>query len=130
MGSLTSVIAQDDTKKFSIIDYNWEKFMVMPNDMWGQYEWQNAIKTCEESKAYGYDDWFLPDINLLSILYEKRDKIGGFNTNNVFGSGIYWSSTLSNNNTPWFIHFGDGRKSDYGGGVSSLKVRCVRRIAN
>ncbi|MDR3129381.1 MAG: hypothetical protein LBU03_03960 [Tannerellaceae bacterium] len=35
----------------------------------------------------GYDDWYLPDIEQLEVLYERRELIGNFS------EAVYWSSS-------------------------------------
>ncbi len=49
-----------------------------------------AAKLCTDLIQNGYDDWFLPSIDELGLVYEHKDKIGGF-ANEEFW--VYTSST-------------------------------------
>ncbi|MCC5916695.1 MAG: DUF1566 domain-containing protein [Cryomorphaceae bacterium] len=44
-------------------------------------------KTCSQSTAGGYNDWYLPSVEELEAIYQNRSEIG--NLANI----IYWSST-------------------------------------
>ena len=56
---------------------------IAPNDFPNTMNWDDAKITCE---ALG-DGWRLPSKDELKILYENKDKIGGF------ADRVYWSST-------------------------------------
>ena len=60
----------------------------------GKGDWTTADSMCKNSRLGGYKDWRLPTIDELMILYNLRDKIGGFAENNT-----YWSSTIAFENT-------------------------------
>jgi hypothetical protein len=82
-----------------------------------------AAKLCDDLVLNGYNDWFLPSIDELNILYQNRNLIEGFT------GGIYWSSSEFqeyNTNTAWGQNF-----STYGGRIiadknHTYKVRAVR----
>ena len=82
-----------------------------PNDM----NWYDARKACA---ALG-NGWRLPTKDELNILYQNKDKIGGFSSTN------YWSSTEHDNLDAWRQDFDYGfqyftnKNFDYG-------VRAVR----
>ncbi|HRI20476.1 MAG TPA: DUF1566 domain-containing protein [Panacibacter sp.] len=65
-----------------------------------------AALECAKSARGGYSDWFLPSINELSKLYQRRSIIGGFD------GDFYWSSTEiageSSNYAAWVVYFPDG----------------------
>ncbi len=63
-----------------------------------------------------YDDWYLPSLYELDILFRNRGAIGGF-------SGYYyWSSSEYNDNSAWYQNFTNGnRYSD--GGIENDKDR-------
>jgi hypothetical protein len=47
----------------------------------------HARKECNDLIAYDYDDWDLPSIAVLELMYKNKAEIGGF------FDGSYWSST-------------------------------------
>ncbi len=55
-----------------------------------------------KARAYdggGYDDWYLPSLDELTLLYINRVIIGGFSAD------YYWSSTEGGVNSAWSKHF-------------------------
>lgn len=67
-----------------------------------------AAKLCKEYTVTvdgkKYDDWYLPSKLELSLMYVRRNLIGGFSYN------YYWSSTIYQNDVTWFQDFGNGRQ--------------------
>lgn len=61
-----------------------------------------AAASCYQLTMNGYDDWFLPSIFELNLLYLKRGKVGGFTNEN------YWSSSETSVDTAWGMNFSDG----------------------
>jgi len=87
---------------------------IMTEDL-GFNDWYGAVKACADLG----DGWRLPTKDELNILYENKDKIGGF-------ANYYWSSTESDSNTAWFQDFDDGYQG-YGDKASLTSyVRAVR----
>ncbi len=66
-----------------------------PNEM----NWDDANKAC----ALLGDGWRLPTQDELNILYQNKDKIGGFSNNS------FWSFTVYSDNKPGYQYFDDGR---------------------
>lgn len=62
-----------------------------------------AAKLCADLVQNGYDDWYLPSIDELGLIYEYKDLIGGFANEEFL---VYTSSTeghdgcSGNNNSP------------------------------
>jgi len=50
----------------------------------------SAAKFCSEVKINYYDDWYLPSINELNLIFEKRQELGTFSTDYT---SHYWAST-------------------------------------
>lgn len=67
-----------------------------------------AAKLCDNYSVVvdgvKYDDWFLPSKLELSLLYMRRQYVGGFSYN------YYWSSTIHKGDQTWFQDFGNGRQ--------------------
>jgi len=68
-----------------------------------------------------YDDWYLPSIAELQLLYTQKGTVGGFYDANYWSSNEYVTST----GLAWYIYFGGGGVSDVNK-ADSLNVRCVR----
>jgi len=84
-----------------------------------------AAKLCYDLVFNGYDDWYLPSLNELDILYRNRNSIG------MFQNDFYWSSSECFDYwgivTSWSIDFSDnGRQYDYAGRQSTMRVRAIR----
>ncbi len=56
----------------------------------GRMTWNSANESCENLVAYGYEDWYLPDLEEMHAIAEKTNKLD----NDVW----YWTSTEYNNN--------------------------------
>ena len=87
---------------------------VMTEDL-GDMNWDEAKKAC---KNLG-DGWRLPTKDELNLLYENKEKIGGFA--NVF----YWSSTEYDDYGAWGQGFSFGNQY-YGSKSATSFVRAVR----
>jgi hypothetical protein len=74
---------------------------VMTEDL-GEMNWDDAMKACAD---FG-DGWRLPTKDELNILYENKDKIGGFALN------YYWSSTELDFSIAWTQNFSNGGQYD------------------
>ena len=86
---------------------------VMTEDLGVMY-WDDAKKACADLG----DGWRLPTKEELNILYENKDKIGGF-------AGFYWSSSEYDNANAWFQNFYDGNQNFPAKG-NYFYVRAVR----
>jgi hypothetical protein len=64
-------------------------------------DWDDAMKACADLG----DGWRLPTKDELNILYENKDKIGGFANN------FYWSSTEDDSDIAWGQGFNDGTQN-------------------
>ena len=81
---------------------------VMTEDLEGRHTWDDAMKACADLG----DGWRLPTKDELNLLYENKEKIGGF------ADDYYWSSTEGGDNGEWIQDFvsgtqGNGSKDDY-----------------
>lgn len=64
-----------------------------------------AAKVCTDLDLGGYQDWYLPSIDELAILYKTKDQIGGFDTR-----FSYWSSTEASSNSALDLDFSNGEE--------------------
>ena len=99
--------------------------LVVAREDAGLVNWSSAVGMCNNYTLAGFTDWRLPTINELMSIYNNRNSIGNFHSNN-FNSDRYWSSTTSiSSNYAYIVIFSDGSvstewKSD------PCYVRCVR----
>ena len=71
-------------------------------------ESDRAAQLCDALSYGGYNDWFLPSKEELSLLYQQRAVVGGFRT------AYYWSSSESNSYSAWTQDFREGYQyADY-----------------
>ena len=112
-GSDASGDAEEKQVKFSTVKIG--RLEVMTKDL-GKMEWDDAMKACADLG----DGWRLPTKDeLLNILYENKDEIGGFATS------YYWSSTEYDNSSAWGRSFANGNR-DYSYKYYAFYVRAVR----
>tara|TARA_R110002096_G_C14639518_1_gene725464 strand:+ start:1754 stop:2800 length:1047 start_codon:yes stop_codon:yes gene_type:complete len=96
----------------------------------GLMEWWDALSAADSSTSQGYDDWYLPSIDELGLMYNtlgnggSEGNIGGFETSDY---PRYWSSleAISNSNHAWCFGFNNGSTSTFYKD-NSFSVRCVR----
>jgi hypothetical protein len=95
---------------------------VAPATLTGVFSWEEASAMCAKLG----DGWRLPTKDELNVLYQNKDKIGGFIQSRCCQLS-YWSSTEYNSNTAWTQNFingnqnSDGQYKDWG-----YYVRAVR----
>jgi len=77
-----------------------------------------AALACRNYSNNGYNDWFLPSRDELNELYKQRALVG-------ISSGMFWSSSQSNNVDAWLQYFSSGSQAD-GTKSDGTIVRAVR----
>ena len=113
----------------------------VPSECTGDPQGTNALE------GYGYDDWYLPSIAELDVMYVNlvspgdtdnptyQDGVGGGNGVNApndgpaagsFGTGLYWSSSERSYGNAWRLNFNDGNHNGFNK-ANNGSVRCVRR---
>jgi PKD repeat protein len=65
-----------------------------------------AARLCHDLVLNGYNDWFLPSLFELNLLYQQKTVVGGFTTGN------YWSSFEYTATDAWDINFNSGYQSE------------------
>ncbi len=75
-----------------------------------------AAQLCSDLVLGGYDDWFLPSMDELDLMYQNLKKVGlgGF-------IGVWFWSSSQNNRLAWIQKFSDGEQS------GSVDGRCTVR---
>jgi hypothetical protein len=74
----------------------------------GDMDWNDAMDAAANATSQGYDDWYLPSIEELSLMYNT---IGNGGPEGNIGSFInmdYWSSSESYTYSAWTVGFSDG----------------------
>jgi hypothetical protein len=69
----------------------------------------------------GYGDWYLPSKYELSILYQQRNIVGGFNS-----GWIFWSSTEADDKTAWSFDFVAGTQQAESKALTTRFIRAIR----
>lgn len=83
-------------------------YLVLPYDLDNEYMGEGVVsdeeakQLCENLVAYDYNDWELPSITVLSLIYNNKSKIGGF------ANQYYWSSTYVTGGYYYSIDFASG----------------------
>jgi len=80
-----------------------------------------AASVCNDLVLNGYDDWYLPSRDELSLMYQN---LGTLNLGN-FSNTNYWSSSQFNSDYAWGVNFGLGNVGT-NGKSSGSQVRAVR----
>ena len=75
---------------------------------------------------HGYQDWRVPTMAEVNVLFNDRAAIGGFNLSGSRSSGWYWSSS-KRHGLFQTKRFSDGYESlSYGGNADASSLRCIR----
>ena len=92
--------------------------LFVDNNDAGKASWGTALQMCQDLVVAGYDDWYLPSLAELKVIYQCQNQIGNFN------SDRYWSSDKSS--YPYYVSFISG-SDDYANSYYEYYVRCVRK---
>ncbi len=115
--------------------------MVQKEDI-GRGDFSSVNSMCNSSIVSDYDDWRLPTIDELVILYNNRNEIGGFYTQGDYNESIkyypfiYWSSSSGRNSygdisssIKYVLSFNNGNQTTTRtSNNEKLSGRCVRTI--
>jgi hypothetical protein len=96
-----------------------------PADMPELMDFNKAAACAKEFDAHGHKDWRVPTDKELSVLFNNRTAIGGFNLGGSTLDRWYWSSTPVYNIIGRCQRLSDGNQNTYYRHYV-LSVRCVR----
>ncbi|MBR2165331.1 MAG: hypothetical protein IJ915_02145 [Paludibacteraceae bacterium] len=105
-------VVKDQSSSFIVLPYD-----LVSSTMYGSY---NAYNKCSNLVAYDYDDWELPALSVLQLIYKNKNSIGGF-TNKP-----YWSSSNKSSYYYYYVDFSNGTV-DYQDDDYYAEVRPVRK---
>jgi hypothetical protein len=80
-----------------------------------------AARLCYDLELDGYNDWFLPSIDELFLMYENLHEKGS----GGFEDSYYWSSTQDRHGA-WVVSFFYGSKSNHSRIENAIRTRAVR----
>ncbi len=83
----------------------------------------DAARICINYRGGGFDDWYLPSVYELNLLYRvyTRRIVGNF------ARDYYWSSSEDINDVAWLVRFYDGAMHNYKKyGSTAFRVRAIR----
>jgi hypothetical protein len=91
----------------------------------GEMTWNNAMDASASATSQGYDDWYLPSIEELVLMYNTIGNVGLEGNIGGFDNGFYWSSSETNSIGAWGVYFGYGSASN-SNKTNSSRVRVIR----
>jgi len=107
------IVYVDETNEHGLI--------VSKQDLSATADWNEAIQYCIDYNAGGFDDWYLPTIEELDLLYKARELVG------PFVRFSYWSSSEYAEHFGWFQNFYNGiQDNDFKD--NTCYVRAIRRF--
>lgn len=91
----------------------------------GSFKWDEAVEECDSLVHEGYDDWYLPSLEELELMYDELH----LPNRDVFQNTVYWSSTNEGfGSIAWGIDFETGVRSQYVTQHTLAFVRPVRKF--
>lgn len=82
------------------LDETGEHGMIMSEADLGSGDWNQAVLLCKQYTIESFDDWRLPTIEELHIIYANKSLANNFEQN------WYWSSTEDTENSEYAFHLG------------------------
>lgn len=89
----------------------WRYMECAPGDIGGKVDWNTAKNLCDEYALNGYEDWSLPSIKELTLMYNNlhEEGMGHFD-----GDAYYWSSEERDSSSAYLVDFGKGDTTSWG----------------
>lgn len=102
--------------------YNTERIIIQQGAANGTYAAMVAAHYSFNDNGWGgYGDWYLPSKYELSLLYQQRNIVGGFDS-----GWIFWSSTEADDKTAWTLDFVSGTQQVESKILTTRFVRAIR----
>ena len=90
-----------------------------------EMDWYSAMNAAASATSQGYDDWYLPSIDELELMYNTIGNGGPEGNIGGFTETLYWSSSENDDANAWRVGFGSGGSS-YFNKFYTLRVRVIR----
>ena len=102
--------------------------LVVASEDLGRMNWNDAKKACEDLVLNGHDDWYLPSLEELKLIYEKLHKTGELKLPGV----TYWSNKEERGpyrslKLAWYLSVKEGF-TDHSYKYGKTYVRAVRKL--
>lgn len=94
------------------------------SEILGEANWETAKSMAKNFRGGGYDDWYLPTSDELTLVYRNLRK-----TEIISGNSSHWSSSEYDDDDAWFQSFKDGywyAGWPYEGKSGARSVRAIR----
>ena len=89
----------------------------------GVMDWYSALGAAEDATSQGYEDWYLPSIAELELMWNTIGQ--GANNIGNFGPYWYWSSSEGSSSSAWGVNFISGNAGTNHKDYAS-RVRVIR----
>jgi hypothetical protein len=126
-------VMPDGTVYAGICAWTNEHIFTLPQDVSLSMNFNSAAKYARELDAHGHQDWHVPSIEELQLLFHAKYRgalKGTFNTTGKVGSVCYWSTTAMNahGTIVKLMRFSDGLSGWSSGGHDTPNCRPVRTV--
>lgn len=91
----------------------------------GLMDWNSAMDAAPSATSQGYDDWYLPSIDELELMYNTIGNGGPEGNIGGFVNNWYWTSSEYNYNGAWIVSFING-DADSHNKANTYRVRVIR----
>jgi hypothetical protein len=91
---------------FFLDDTGQHGLIVSPTDLSGTADWDEAVQACNEYNGGNKEDWRLPSIEELQLLYQQKIYA------REFERFSYWSATEYATHFAWFLNFFNGETAE------------------
>ena len=94
----------------------------------GEMDWYDAMDEADNATSGGYDDWYLPSIEELELMYNTIGNGAPQVNIGAFSDNWYWCSSEYGNNGAWNVSFDNGFTGYPSYETSTYGVRVIRSV--